>query len=74
MARVTDETHPNQAAFPRGMSGPALRALATAGIGSVEALLSWTEQDVAALHGMGPKGVAVLRAALQARGHDFRAP
>lgn len=33
-----ESTHPNAAAFPEGLSGPALRALATAGIRSLAAL------------------------------------
>ena len=72
MTRATDTTHPNRAAFPAGLSGPALRALHTAGIRSVDELTRWTAPDLAALHGMGPKGLVVLRAALQARGLDFR--
>lgn len=71
MPRPTDATHPNRAAFPPGLSGPALRALATAGIASLDALAAWTEADVAALHGMGPTGVVRLREALHARGLDF---
>lgn len=71
MSRPSDTTHPNRAAFPRGLSGPALRALATAGIASLDALSAWTEADVAALHGMGTRGVALLREALDAQGLGF---
>ena len=72
MTRPTDTTHPNRAAFPAGLSGPALRALSTAGVRSLDELTRWTERDLAALHGMGPKGIVVLGAALQARGLTFR--
>jgi hypothetical protein len=74
MARQSETTHPNQAAFPRGVSGPALRALRAAGVRSVGDLAGWTEADLAALHGMGPKALAALRAALAESGREFRPP
>ena len=74
MTRATDTTHPNRDAFPPGMSGPALRALAGAGIRSVETLAEWTERDLARLHGMGPKALGLLKGALEERGRSFRAP
>lgn len=67
-------THPNGAAFPDGLSGPALRALNGAGIRSMQELEAWTEQDLAKLHGMGPKGIRILREALARRGRGFRDP
>lgn len=66
-------THPNAEAFPRGLSGPALRALAHAGIRSMPQLAQHTESSVAALHGMGPKGVRLLKDALAKQGRRFRA-
>ena len=72
MARTTDTTHPNKSAFPAGVSGPALRALSSAGIRSIADLARWTEADLAALHGMGPKALDVLRDALEASGRSFR--
>jgi hypothetical protein len=72
MARHSQTTHPNQAAFPPGVSGPALRALRAAGVQSVADLAGWTEADLAALHGMGPKALGVLRAALARAGGRFR--
>lgn len=71
MATRTDATHPNADAFPR-LSGPALRALARAGIRSMHQLSKWTESDVRQLHGMGPKGVRILIAALKVQGRRFR--
>ena len=72
MTPPTDVTHPNRDAFPSGMSGPSLRALHHAGIRSMHQLAQWTERDVAALHGMGPKGIRILREALEATGRHFR--
>ena len=68
---MTDATHPNRAAFPNGMSGPALRALDAAGVRSMDDLARWKERDIAALHGMGPKGVRRLREALASLGRCF---
>jgi DNA-directed RNA polymerase alpha subunit len=72
MPKPNDATHPNRDAFPRALGGPALRALAHAGIRSVADLARWTERDLAHLHGMGPKGVVALREALSAAGLTFR--
>lgn len=73
MTKPSEFTHPNRAAFPAGVSGPALRALNRAGVGSVAELARWSEAELAALHGMGPKALTVLRAALEASGGRFRA-
>ena len=72
MKPSTESTHPNRAAFPPGMPGPALRALDVASVRSMDELARWTEADLAALHGMGPKGVCVLREGLTASGQRFR--
>ena len=72
MARTTDATHPNRAAFPPGVSGPALRALQGAGVRSLADLARCTEADLAKLHGMGPKALGILRTALAASGRTFR--
>ena len=72
MGKPSDATHPNRAGFPPGISGPALRALAGAGVRSVADLGQWTEEELAALHGMGPKAITILRGALVASGGAFR--
>lgn len=73
MATKPASTHPNADAFPASMSGPALRALAHAGIRSLTQLAQRPESEVAALHGMGPKGMRILKEALARRGRRFRA-
>ena len=73
VTETSEVTHPNAAAFPAGLSGPALRALATAGIRSLRGLTRWTERDVARLHGMGPKGIRILKQALTTEGLQFSA-
>lgn len=54
-------------------SRPAERALATIEVFDLEALTRHTEREVAGLHGMGPKGVRILKAALADRGLAFKA-
>lgn len=73
MTKPTDATHPNAAAFPP-VGGPALRALAKAHVRTLDELSRWTEGDLLALHGMGPKGVRILKEALARRGRHLRAP
>ena len=68
----SDTTHPNRDAFPPGTPGPALRALAAAGVRSVDDLVRWREADLAQLHGMGPKALALLGDALAATGRSFK--
>lgn len=56
------------------LSRPAHGALVHAGITTFAELARWTQRDVAALHGIGPKAFPELLAALAARGLAFRAP
>lgn len=72
--KQTERTHPNRGAFPAGMSGPSLQALQVAGVRSIADLEAWTEKDLNALHGMGPKTLGILRDALAASGRRFREP
>jgi hypothetical protein len=74
MTKPSEPTHPNRAAFPPGVSGPALRALAAAGVRSVGDLREWSETELGALHGMGPKALGALREALAVSGRQFRTP
>ncbi|MES2524400.1 MAG: DNA-binding protein [Gemmatimonadota bacterium] len=74
MTTPSEATHPNRLAFPTGLSGPALRALQNAGVRNVAELAGWTEARLAALHGMGPKGIRMLREALAASGRTFLPP
>ena len=67
MSKPSELTHPNRGAFPQGMSGPSLRALANAGVHCMDDLARWSEADLASLHGMGPKTLMLLREALTAR-------
>ena len=72
MASPNERAHPNADAFPRGVGGPVLRALAAAEIRSLEELARRHEADVAGMHGVGPKGMRILKAAMAERGLAFR--
>jgi uncharacterized protein YdhG (YjbR/CyaY superfamily) len=54
-------------ALPLTLGAPATRALTNAGVRSLDDLTRWSESDLAALHGVGPKAVDVLRRALADR-------
>jgi hypothetical protein len=56
------------------LSKPAHRALANAGYTRLEQLAKCTEAEIAHLHGMGPRGLEEIRAALAARGLSFTRP
>ena len=56
------------------LSRPAHRALAAAGIETFADLAGWVRQDVADLHGIGPKSFVELDPAMVERGLDYRAP
>jgi hypothetical protein len=58
--------------FPK-IGAPATRALAAAGLDSLTDLTQWTETDLLALHGLGPKALGILRHSLAAEGLGFRA-
>ena len=57
--------------WPAGLSNPARRALAAAGCGKLEDVTRFSAAEVAGMHGMGPKGMRILREALAARGLAF---
>jgi len=53
------------------ISRPAAQAFALAGYTRLEQFTQVTEADILKLHGVGPKGIRILREALQARGLSF---
>jgi hypothetical protein len=61
-----------QVEFPRAIGKPATRALASAGYTHLDQLVFVREKDRAGLHGMGPKALGILRAALRERGKDLQ--
>jgi hypothetical protein len=57
--------------FPAGLSRPATSALHAAGYTHLDQLTAVTAAELLELHGMGPKGVRILREALSAHGASF---
>jgi hypothetical protein len=69
---VTTEQHPEQESdLPRELSNPARNALTAAGIRRLDQVAAHTEAELLKLHGVGPKTIPVLRAALAAQGLAF---
>jgi hypothetical protein len=60
--------------LPPKLSQPALRALASVGVTRLEQLTGFSETEIKQLHGMGPNGLAQLRAGLEAKGLSFANP
>jgi predicted flap endonuclease-1-like 5' DNA nuclease len=58
-------------ALPDKLAKPAQRALASAGITQLNQLTTISEAELAKLHGMGPKAIALLRDALTEKGKAF---
>jgi hypothetical protein len=57
-------------ALPSGLAAPARRALESAGLESLEDVARFPRDELAALHGMGPKALRLLEDALAAAGLD----
>lgn len=53
------------------IAAPATRALLGAGYTRLAQLTKVTEDELLALHGMGPKAIRILREALAAEGKEF---
>ncbi|HLO16438.1 MAG TPA: hypothetical protein VK206_16520 [Anaerolineales bacterium] len=56
--------------FPK-LAAPAQRALAAAGVQSLEQLTKFSEEEVKQWHGIGPNALDKLRQALAERGLSF---
>jgi DNA-directed RNA polymerase alpha subunit len=69
---VVTKSRNDASPWPPGVAAPARRALANAGIETLQDLALRSEAEVATLHGMGPKALQLLRGALQQQGYDFR--
>jgi len=57
--------------LPTVLAKPAQRALADAGISSLEQLCKFTEAEILALHGMGKNAMSKLQAAMETAGLKF---
>ncbi len=62
---------PSDTDLPAGLSNPARQALATIEVTQLDQLADYQAKDILNLHGMGPKGIRILREALAERGMAF---
>jgi DNA-directed RNA polymerase alpha subunit len=58
--------------WPRGMGAPARNALESLGVMNLEDVTRFTEKELLAIHGVGPKAVAVIKTALHEQGKSLR--
>lgn len=70
---AAEEAKPGEVGdLPASLGGPATRALAGAGITSLADVAARSEQELLALHGVGPRAIRILSEDLAARGMAFR--
>lgn len=60
--------------LPNELGRTAPRELQLAGIDSLAKVSEHSETELLAIHGVGPKAIRILRAALADRGLSFRTP
>jgi len=58
--------------FEIKLSAPALRALANAKITGLKQLTSYSEKEIAALHGIGNNAIVKLKETLSKKGLSFK--
>jgi len=68
---VKNQHDQQESDLPTELSNPARRALVGAGYVRLEQFTRLSEAEVLRLHGMGPKGVDMIRRALETRGLSF---
>lgn len=68
MMNISDQAESD---LPVKLSNPARRALIAAGYLRLEQFTQVTPAELLRLHGMGPKGIDLLRQALEAKGLAF---
>ena len=56
-----------ESALPKGIGNPALRALASVGVRNLDQVTRFSEAELLALHGVGPKALGIIKAALRAQ-------
>jgi len=71
-AAIRGEAPEGPDALPRTIGKPAIRALLLAGISTLSQASEHTEAELLDLHGVGPRAIRILRAALQANGRELR--
>lgn len=70
--RMKDVVAPEGPGDLPAIGRPATQALAQIGVRNVAQLADYTEQEILALHGVGPKAIRILRPVMAERGVSFR--
>jgi hypothetical protein len=60
--------------LPAGIGKTAARGLSVNRITDLRQVADYSREELLAIHGVGPKAIAILADALAARGLDFRKP
>jgi len=69
---MPSRTHkPPESSLPKGIPQPAIRALASVGVTRLNQIARFTEGELLALHGMGPKAIGIIKAAMRAQGKSL---
>lgn len=71
-AAATAGVTPTGSDLPREIGRPATQALIVAGLTNLEQVAARSEQELLALHGIGPRAVRILTEALAQRGMSLR--
>lgn len=66
-AEAAERAEPGDGDLPRAIGRPATRALAEAGITTLDGVARLADTELASLHGVGPRAVAILRHAIAER-------
>ena len=70
---MASDSQPDSATtLPKGIGKPATRALAAVGVTRLDQITHFTESQLLAMHGVGPKAVGVIQAALASQGQAFK--
>jgi predicted flap endonuclease-1-like 5' DNA nuclease len=72
--RMKDAIEPTGPSNLPNIGRPATQALAQIGVRNVEQLSDYTEEEILALHGVGPKAIRILRPVMEEMGVRFREP
>lgn len=68
---VCEEERKPTTGFLSLLPAPARRGLESAGLDTLEKISKWSESDIGKLHGMGPKGISILKKVLKDAGLAF---
>ncbi|MCD0445413.1 hypothetical protein LO763_17515 [Glycomyces sp. A-F 0318] len=71
LLRAVIESRRGGAGLP-AIGRPATQALRQEGVTTLDQVAAWSEQELLALHGVGPKAVRILTEALERRGGALR--